>query len=170
MGIFSKIKSMVSGNNGDHDKQIDVNKPVSNPGLKKAISAFYAEKTEANLQLFVNELKSATFLMVIMNDGLKFTPTDSAGVGVFEKGSKINFYMLTDSNGNSFHPLFTDWHEIDLWFESREGISGLISPALDTFRFIQSDAKVTGLVINPASDNWTMTQQQIQTFLTENQA
>lgn len=166
MGLFSNIKRAFSGK--ENESGVDVNKPVTNPGLKKAIEGFYHEKTEANLQLFVKEFKRANFLMIILNDGLVFTPTNEAGSGVFEKGSTIKFYHIVDTNDNAYYPLFTDWNEIDLWFKTREGFSGLISPAMETMQFILDAPGISGLVINPASDNWMMTREQIERFIQEN--
>lgn len=101
-----------------------MNKPVTNPGLKKAIEGFYREKTEVNLQLFVEEFKRANFLMIILNEGLAFTPANETHSGVFEKGSTIKFYHIVDRNNNAYYPLFTDWNEIDLWVKNTRRIFG----------------------------------------------
>jgi hypothetical protein len=123
---------------------------------------------EANLQILVNELKFANFLMIILKDGLQITKTDEEGNGAFEKGSTIKFYQINDVNGNTFYPLFTDWNEIDLWFKTREGFAGLISPATDTYKFVLKTNYIKGVVINPASDNWTMGREQIEELIKDN--
>ena len=109
MGLFSKKK-----------KEVNVNEPVTNPGLKNAIAVcFNANKTEANLKPVVASIKQANFLVLMYADSLITTPGEN-GNTVIEKGSKIRFINISDQQKNIYLPILTDWNEVDIWLKTRE--------------------------------------------------
>jgi hypothetical protein len=73
-----------------------------------------------------------------------------------------------DKNNDSFQPLFTDWKEIDLWYKTRENITGWIMTTREIFDFVSKQKSNNGIVINPASDRWTMNAEQIELFVKDN--
>ena len=147
-------------------ESIDVKKPVTNPGLKSAISIFNSNKTETNLQKVLLEIKNATFLVLVNNDELKTTKTPKEGRVTFEAGSKLKFFKTFDEKGNAFIPLFTDWKEINLWIEVKTGVFAWIMPTEEAFNFVLKN-KTVGLVINPCTDKWEVNNEQITNFLNE---
>ena len=155
MGLFSKKK-----------KDFDITKPVTNPGLKSAISIFNQTKTEANLNSVITFIKTADFLVLIYTDGLVTKPGED-GKTVFEKGSTFKFLTTFNENKEQYLPIFTDWQEIDLWVTSRENLGGWIMTAKEIFDFVLMQPAYKGIVINLMSDRWQMTSAQIDTFVKE---
>jgi len=149
-------------------KYTDIDKPVTNPALKNAFKIFFLNKCEETLQEIISKLKSANFLVLIETDGLNLSKIQESDKVFFEKGSTIKFLKTFNENHEQFLPIFTDWNEIDLWVESRDGIAAWIMPISDaiTLVFNSNDA---GLVINPCSDKWDMNKEQISTFLKESE-
>lgn len=150
-------------------KKIDVNTPIVNPGLKKAINIFNSNKSEKTLQIFSDELRKANFLVLIDTKELKLSNSNGAEKILFEKGSIIKFLRIFDENNEPFLPIFTDWNEIDQWIESRENIAGWIMSTNDVFNFVLKNKSDKGLVINVCSDKWEMSKEQIAVFLNETQ-
>lgn len=146
-------------------KNEDVNTPVENPHLKKGFKKFSSNKTEANLQILTSALAKATFLVLIKTDGIKSSPISPAGKVKIEVGSTFNFLKTYNENGQTFQPLFTDWKEIDLWVESRDGIAGWMMSAKEVFEFVIKHTNDTGIVVNPCSDKWGMNKEQMILFL-----
>jgi len=148
-------------------KPIDVQKPITNPALKKTIHTFNSNRTEINLLKVISEMKNANFLILASNDELKTTETADKNIVTVEEGSIIKFLNTFNENGEVFTPLFTDWKEIGLWIEVTKDISSWIMPTDEAFNFILKNKGVKGLVINPCTDRWTMTKEQIDNFLKE---
>jgi hypothetical protein len=147
-------------------KPFDITKPIVNPDLKRAIKVFNLNKSEQTLRGFDTALKKASFLVLVNQDQIKTTKGDRPNAEIVEKGSIIKFLKTFDQNNDSFLPIFTDWNEIDLWVKSRDGIAGWIMTINDVFALVlKSNDK--GLVINPCSDRWAMTKDQIHTFISE---
>jgi hypothetical protein len=147
-------------------KPFDITTPIVNPDLKQAIKVFNLNKSEQTLRGFDIALKKASFLVLINQDQIKTTKGEGANAVIIEKGSIIKFLKTFDQNNDSFLPIFTDWNEIDLWVKSRDGIAGWIMTINEVFALVlKSNDK--GLVINPCSDRWTMTKEQINTFISE---
>src|ERR1700712_2261030 len=103
MGLFSK-----------KIKHFDVNEPVTNVSLKQAFVLFQKQKTEVNLNLVSNLIKSADFLVLIYKDGIIATDKGDNKV-IIEKGSKIQFLDTHDQDGKRYLPILTDWNEVDVW-------------------------------------------------------
>ena len=147
-------------------KPSDVNKQVVNPGLKNAFKKFGLDKSEATLQAIINEIKTATFLVLINTAEMNYTKSGEGDKVMIEKGSKIKFLNTFDEHNNPFLPVFTDWTEIDLWLKSREGVAGWMMPVDDVFAVVRS-SNYSGLVINLCTDKWQMTRDQIDLFIKE---
>ncbi len=146
---------------------IDVNKPVTNPDLKGAFQNFAQYKTEQNFAKALSELKRANFLVLINQDEMVISKTPEDGITTMMEGSVIKFLQTSDEKGNPFMPIFTDWKEIDQWLTDRKDIASLIMPSDQAFKFVLNDSTVLGLVINPCSDRWNMSKEQINNFLNE---
>jgi hypothetical protein len=149
-------------------KENDVNTPVVNPGLKKAFKNFNLNRTEATLKALSDQIKAATYLVLVNTEELNYTETNESGKKALEVGSKINFLKTFDEQGNSFLPVFTDWAEIDLWLTNKENIAGWMMSAEDVFT-LALKGNYKGLVINLCTDKWQMTKDQINLFIKETQ-
>jgi len=147
-------------------EQVDVNKPVVNPGLKNAFKKFNSNKSEKTLEAVKHEIKAATFLVLINTSEINYTKSGDNEKTTVEKGSKIKFLNVFDENNNSFLPIFTDWKEIDLWLKNKENVAGWMMAADDVFAVVRSGS-YKGLVINLCTDKWEMTKDQINVFIEE---
>ena len=165
MSIFSKIKSFFNGGGKESEQEIDVNKPVTNPILKKAFENFHNAKTEANLEVIGKELIKANLLLVINNSAMQVSPQDENGRVAIKEGSQFSIYLIYNEQNEPMYPLFTDWEEIDLWFKTRENITGWIVSVKDAFDLLHNAASIKGLVINPSTNRWNMNKEQAQEFI-----
>lgn len=161
MWPFNRKKS----NDKASEDQIDINKPITNPGLKQAFKAFNEKKNEANLQTVVSEFKRAKLLVLSYKDTIQTTPAEDSKV-VIEPGSVIRFLYTRDEHGQVFLPLFTDWNDVKLWVEINN-IAGFIFSIKEGMAVTLHDKGYSGLVINPCSDRWTMTRAQVEQFMKE---
>ena len=147
-------------------KPFDITTPIVNPDLKRAIKVFNLNKSEQTLKGFETALKKASFLVLVNDDKIKTTKKEGSDSVTIEKGSIIKFLRTFNENNEPFLPIFTDWNEIDLWVKSREGIVGWIMTINDVFALVLK-SNDRGLVINPCSDRWAMTKEQINTFISD---
>jgi len=148
-------------------KPADIAKPITNPKLKDGIVLFKKNKTEETLKLIIDSIKQASLLVLIYKDGL-ITSNNGENNMTFEVGSQIKFLYIVDKDNNPFLPVFTDWEEVDLWVKSRDNIAGWVMPAKEIFDFVCKQQSYKGIVINPASNSWTMQLEQIKLFVEEN--
>ncbi|MGN6638335.1 MAG: SseB family protein [Mucilaginibacter sp.] len=148
-------------------KSVDINKPITNPALKSAFYIFSSNQTENNLKKVVLELSNANFLVLVKHDGFRTTKNPDISNATVNEGRVIKFFKTFDENGNAFIPLFTDWKEIGLWVEVTKDIASWVMTTYEAFNFVLKNKVITGLVINPCSDKWTMTKEQVDSFLKE---
>ena len=146
--------------------QIDVNKPVENPKLKKAISDYYQLQNSQTESQLVKELNQAIYIVAIITDEMKTSEVDKDGKTTIQKGSLIKFLLVYDSENNPLLPLFTDWDEIRKW--TKEDVGGMVMPASDAWDFVEKDGQYKGVVINPGGKSWQMNIEQIQAVKKEN--
>tara|TARA_R110002050_G_scaffold273016_1_gene416855 strand:- start:341 stop:880 length:540 start_codon:yes stop_codon:yes gene_type:complete len=157
-GLFGQKKS-------DSKNEVDVNKPIENPDLKRAFEIFQIDKTEENLMKVINGFLKANFLVLAVTDEMKTSKSDTNSV-VVEQGSLIKFLNCFDLNNQPFLPLFTDWKEVDLWLKKRDdNTSGFIMNTFEAFEFAKNDVNYFGIVVNPGSNAWTMSKEKVSNFL-----
>jgi hypothetical protein len=142
---------------------IDVYKAIENPDLKRIISRFKDERTEANAMEFGKRLNRATFLSPMAMDEMKMSLKDD-GTTIVEVGSKIKLLNCFNEHGECFFPLFTDWDAIRAW--TNQNVGGLIMPAIEAWEYvIEQPDYYKGIVINPNSDGWTLRQENIRNLI-----
>jgi hypothetical protein len=125
---------------------VDLNVPVTNPGLVAALARHRDAKTSESEAEIRAEFKRAVFLVAIHLDRPP-TPT-SEGQAVFETGQKISVVQVEDAQGKSLLALFTD-HAEKLLFTSQSN-STLVMPAKEAMTFALGSG-YSGLVVNPAT-------------------
>ncbi len=143
-------------------RNMEFNKPVSNPMLVGALELLRAEDTPDHRTLFMDEVLKATFLIPAI-----VTPTpepDEEGKVKIAPGSKVQFPMLTAKDGKSFFMAFTDWTELKKW-KDEEGQQTFAVRFQDYADMLfRKDAEgnmnpAGGFVINPFGGNMVMTRE-----------
>lgn len=167
MGFLSLTGLFGQNKKTEQKENLDLNKPVENPDLKNAFVIFSSNKSETNLQLVIGGLKKANFIVLFQADEMK-TTKDQHGNTVIDKGSVIKFINCFDKENKPFLPLFTDWQEVDLWYKQRDTtIQSFIMTTFETFEWVSNNKIYNGVVINPGSTGWTMSKEQVASFLTD---
>ena len=126
---------------------VDLNKPVENPELVRAIDAFMTHQTEQTQRNLEIELRKATYLLPFLADNeFHASEPDSEGQAVIEKDSLMKILLTSDAQDNPLLPLFTDWGQIGAW--TKEAVNTLVLPAKDAWAFALN-GQYAGVVINP---------------------
>lgn len=129
---------------------VDLNRPVENPELVKAIDALMThdcEQTRHNLGL---EVRKAVYLLPFLADeDFHASDPDSEGQTIIKKGSLMKILHVSDAQGDSHLALFTDWGQIGAW--TKEAVNTLVLPAKDAWAFALN-GPYAGVVINPGGN------------------
>lgn len=139
---------------------IDVNEPVENPNLSKAIDALARDPSEHNKTILLDELNKANYLAAIIPDEMKTTEPDVDGNMVIKKNSLIKIISASDDQGNTFFPLFTDWKEIQSYIKTP--VNSWILPAKDAWYMAIKGQEYHGVVINPGGNTLPLSMEQVQ--------
>lgn len=97
---------------------MEFNKTVSNPMLVGAIELMKAEDTPEHRGMFVEELTKASFLSPAVIDPVP--EEDAEGKPAIAPGSRVQFPMLSSSDGKHFFMAFTDEGEYGRWLEKAQ--------------------------------------------------
>lgn len=143
----------------------DINVPIENPELVKAMNTFFVEGNEANLMKVIDSLLPAKFLVLSVNDEMETEQTETGTV--IKKDSVLKFLQCVDNNDNVFLPLFTDWTEAGKWVQHDKNIGGFVMHTFEAFEFANRDGNYSGILINPGSEPWLMNTEQISNFLSD---
>lgn len=143
---------------------VDLNKPVENPRLVAAIERLLTDQSVQAKDALLVELNRANFLAVIFTDEMHSTPPDENGHVTIKEKSLIKVLSTTDSNGNVYLPLFTDWNAIGKYVGEKpeKPISTLVLPAADAWSWALAMGSYQGVVINPAHNALPLNRQQIE--------
>ncbi len=135
---------------------VDVNKPVTNPGLVEAMNRFLENRTAENELYLIKEITKANFLTPIIFNG-------EIENGVLKAQSTISFKMISNSAGESFFLAFTDWQELGKWSMEKE--ETLVTTYEDLKTLVIKDAdKIKGFTINPFTQNIIITPELMEYF------
>lgn len=136
---------------------MEFDKPVSNPLLVGSMELLKAEETQEHYNLFVAQLQTAKFLAPALID--PSPEEDEEGSLKLLPGSKVQFPMLSASDGNKYFMGFTDDAEYQLWVEKNR-LCPTFALQLDDYigMMMRKDAEgnpclAQGLVINPYGSN-----------------
>ena len=98
----------------------EVIKGVENPSLVEAIKEHYEKNSEQSTNTLVSELLKATYLTAVMDDNMQIEN------GTLQVGSTLSLGTITDEEGRTLLPIFTDWIHLN---DSVPGKSGFVMNA-----------------------------------------
>ncbi|MCL2085791.1 enhanced serine sensitivity protein SseB [Candidatus Saccharibacteria bacterium] len=129
----------------------DINTPVTNSELVAAMEAIQEEVNADTQDAYFEALKNARFLSPVTIE-----PRPELG-DVEEKttlqaGTKISFSCLTDSSGDTYLPVYTDWPALKQWRDVPDEQT-MITSYDDISDMVLKDSNNVGFVINPYSHN-----------------
>ncbi|MBQ6452293.1 MAG: enhanced serine sensitivity protein SseB [Solobacterium sp.] len=136
---------------------VDVNKPVENPKLSALLKEFHTAEGSKRMELqeqIAEELAMNAHLLAVVNfdhQGME----EKDGTAVFQKDTRISFVMFSDPNKTSYLPVYTDWKAISENKDYRENHVDTFILSFDDMSAITSGK--AGIVINPFSDNFIIT-------------
>ena len=142
--------------------QPNVNKPVENPKLKALIRDLH--NTDSALAIATNEAiakeiaMNAYMLAVIHVDG-QGIENNNDGTATLKKDTVLSFEYLSDSKGRTFLPVFTDWEELRKWDKYKDSFVQTLILSFDDMSAIT--AGKGGIVINPFSDNYVISAENV---------
>jgi hypothetical protein len=131
---------------------VDLNKPVENPALKRAVASHARAPTAASLAAVARELRTAHLLVAFFGDEFRTTPSQHPGQVTVDQGSVLKVITLRDAQNQPLFAAFTDWEEIYGW--TKEKVSTLVMPPEQVFDWAFGDSMgmaAAGVVLNPAS-------------------
>jgi len=136
--------------------------PVMTPSLVNAINLLYTDtskSTQDDLQLEINKAK---FLTLILQRKIE-TEKDSDGINVTSEGAKVSIVGSSDSNGNPYLILFTDWDALHKYAKKidMKDYSGFVIYPETAWNMVINQKKYHGAVINPAANSLPLNFQQI---------
>lgn len=140
---------------------MDIDKPVENPELVRAIDNMIAAQTPENEAVMIAALKAAYFLAPVAIDPPP--PPGDGGATTFPEGTTINFDLLFDEEKRCFIPAFTDWGELRKW-RNAAGQQTLVMRLEDYGQMLERE-EYAGVAINPYGQNLVLNRERIS-FLT----
>lgn len=131
----------------------DPKKPLTNPAMKKAMSAMKAENTPENRNLMVNEMMRSTFLVPVQVGFAGAPPkVDKNGKVPVPPNTKISFALLGTTDKKQYFMAFTDWDELHKWRKNPAQQTMMLH--FDEYAaLIDKNPQVSGFVINPFGEN-----------------
>lgn len=145
--MVKKIKAMFSKSSANTRAPVDLNQPVENPALLKAIQRVASEGTDDSKDQLLIELQKANYIAAMVDDDLKTSPTNETGQITIQKGSTFGV-LSAEKDGANYLVLFTDWQALRAYTENK--VSGWILPANHAWSFALQGETYDGVVINPA--------------------
>ncbi len=145
--------------------KLKVNSPVFNPDLRKYIDEVKANPSpENNGKVFQEIATKAEFLSGVTIDREPIEAED--GSRVIADGTNMNMKLLETKNKEGkilrFYAAFTDWSELKKWKGISEGITTVTFGFDDYYKLIQANPVITGVVINPFSDNIILSKEMLE--------
>jgi hypothetical protein len=128
---------------------IDLNKPVENPQLSKALDRLRADTSDAAKDALLVELNKATYLALAVDDGHLRRLTKVDRQEALPPGTRISFLTAGDT-GKMNLLLFTDWKAARAYSDAK--VIGYVLPAADAWSLFEDvlGSTLNGVVINPA--------------------
>lgn len=140
----------------------DVNKPVENPKLKSLLNDFNRQAEEMRssaAEAVAEELAMNAYLLAVIQVDESNVEHNSDGTAVFKKDSAISFEMFSNAEGTHYLPVYTDWNELRKNGKYKDIHVSTLIVSFDDISAIT--AGKAGAVINPFSDNFVITPQNI---------
>jgi len=139
---------------------VDINEAITNPDLVEALNALAADDSNEAKDLVLTELNKSNFLAATLTDEMHSSEPDEDGNTTIEKGSFIKVISASDSNGNEYLPLFTDWDQVSKYCS--QPVNSLVLPAPDAWDWAVKMGKYAGVVVNPAENALPLSVEQIR--------
>ena len=142
---------------------LNINQKLENPKMRELLakrkSADPSNKEEINevMGSLINEIvMNARFLSVV--NFSKKPGYDIDGTLMLQEKTNITFTMLNNSNGEHFFPLFSESEELEKWPDAN--IENTIQVGFDNIAsMINANKDCGGFVLNPFSDNMTVSRE-----------
>lgn len=138
-------------------------KPIENPRLLTYIEDFKQNQNNENWNKVLGEIvMNAKFLMPARLDGAD-APIDS-DLAEMQAGSRLQFYMITSTDGKPFFLAFTDIEELKKWNLPEDGANRqIVVMTFDDYAsLIMKDEKPAGFVINPYKENLALDRKMVE--------
>ncbi len=137
---------------------IDVNKPVSNPELVAAMEELQRDPTPERESRFFELIKAAHVLMVL-EGGLQHGETPKDGTITLKQGTTIQFPIVSDPQGRSYHIAFTDWPSLYSW-RHKPDEQTLITDIDDIAQMVLHEgSNYDGVIFNLGSHNFPISRE-----------
>lgn len=170
--MLKKLKSLLFGTsaNAPQDVEegappIDVNVAVTNPNLVAAMQRLKSDTSNAAKDALLLELNKSNYLVAIFTDEMHTSEPDENGQAVIEKDSLIKVLNTSDSAGNMYLPLFTDWDALRKYIT--QPVSTFVFPPQEAWHWALEMGEYHGIVINPAEDALPLNKGQIQYLMSK---
>lgn len=131
---------------------IDVNKPVTNPELVRAISEIGENNSKEMQDQVINEVMKAHFISPVI-----ISPSPEASININEavlkENTTISFSIIENTANQKLFLAFTDWDELRKWHNSKNQQTLILT--FDDLAAMVLDEKGNsdGFVINPFGGN-----------------
>jgi SseB protein. len=145
---------------------IDINKPITNPELVKAINEMAENNSQEKWNKVIDEVMKAHFISPIIISPSPEHPTNTNEV-VLKQDTKISFNMIENNENQQFFLSFTDWEELRKWHFS-ENQQTLITTFDDLASMVLNEkGNAEGFVINPYGGSITFNKELIRSLKEE---
>ena len=158
---------------------VDVNTPVSNPDLVRAINDMQLDNSPEKQNRMIDEVMKAHFLTPVIVSPEPENDHDHGDChdhdhdhsdchdhdhdhcdchnhhqkSELEKGTTISFYTIEDSAGRHFFLAFTDWDELRKWQNNEHQQTFIVTFDDLSGMVLQDGCRCEGFVINPFGES-----------------
>lgn len=130
----------------------NVQAPITNPALVKAMDEMKAARTQQNEVAFVNALKAARFFVPANINKVQQAEANADGTVELKEQPQVRFLLFNNQEGKKYFPLFTDIDEYRKWEKHKEQQLAALS-FRDLCQILQKNTDAAGAVINPFGQN-----------------
>lgn len=163
--MLKKLKSLLFGKDTtpsqpivEGTSPIDVKVAVTNPSLVVAMNRLNTDQSNAAKNDLLLELNKSNYLAAIFSDEMNMSEPDDNGNREIEKGSLIKVLNTSDSEGNIYFLLFTDWCAIKNYID--KPVDTLVFSPQEAWRWALSDYHA--VVIYSEENSLPLNKSQIQ--------
>ncbi len=138
-------------------EQKNVQAPITNPVLVKAMDAMKEARTQQTEIAFVNALKTARFFVPANINKVQAASANEDGTVELKEQPQVRFLLFNNQEGKKYFPLFTDIDEYRKWDKHKEQQLAVLS-FRDLCQILQRNPNpdASGAVVNPFGHNVMM--------------
>ena len=119
---------------------------LDNTRLRELMNLLQKENMNQIEKKFFEQLLKSQFLLPV----------------IVKAEDKISLIKITDENEKEYLPVFTDMENFQLSFDSSSETHTVIFAFEEYYEIVQSDLNISGVVINPYSENLVLTRENLQ--------